>query len=192
MIRLQITAYQIQQVDEKQMKERLKRVELLNLTRELARLIQAGLPLYDALMALEEKYKGQTMDRLLLSLCDSIRSGLSLSQSLAKHPKVFNVLYQSMIANAEKTGKLSFALNELADLIAKQQHLRKKLLTALLYPAMLAGFCLVVLSSLLFYVIPSLKELFLDRELHPFTQIVFTLSEIACNAKSILAGLFLG
>jgi general secretion pathway protein F/type IV pilus assembly protein PilC len=106
------------------------------------------------------------------------------------HPKVFDLLYVSMVSNAEKTGRLSETLLELAEWIAKQIEVRKQLMAALLYPALLSGFCLVVLSSLLFYVVPSLKELFNGRDLHPLTEIVFAVSAFACNSKSLLLALF--
>src|SRR5690606_3689121 len=97
----------------------------------------------------------------------------------------------SMVANAEKTGSLSHALQELVEMLSKQEKVKKQLLTALLYPALLSGFCLIVLSSLLFYVIPSLKELFEGKDLHPFTKIVFATSALACKCKLILLVLFL-
>ncbi|PIS03296.1 MAG: hypothetical protein COT85_01040 [Chlamydiae bacterium CG10_big_fil_rev_8_21_14_0_10_42_34] len=192
LIRRQIAVVSIGSIDEKQIKERLSREDLLNLTREISRLLYAGLALFETLSALEEKYRGQKPHRLLLNLCDLVRSGYSLSQGLAKHPQVFDLLYISMVANAEKTGRMSEALKELADLISRQIHVRKQLLSALLYPALLGGFCLVVLSSLLFYVIPSLSELFDGRNLHPFTQIVFTASRVACNAKGLLVAVLIG
>jgi len=82
-------------------------------------------------------------------------------------------------------------LQELADMMARGMQFRKNLLAALLYPAILSGFCLIVLSSLLFYVVPSLQELFEGRDLHPFTKIVFAVSQFACNSKSSLAILFI-
>ncbi len=191
LIRRQIAVIQVQSVNKKRMKDQLSKTDLLNLTREIARLLGAGLPLFETLAALEEKYRNQKAHHLLIDLCDQVKSGLSFSQGLAKHPQVFDLLYVSMIANAEKTGRLGFALNELADLLSRQQQVRRTLLSALLYPALLTGFCLVVLSSLLFYVIPSLKELFDGRDLHPFTKIVFAASQFACNAKVPLAALFL-
>lgn len=190
LIRRQVVVLYLAISNEKKPRNLLSKTDVLNLTREIARLLQAGLPLFETLSALEEKYRGQKPHRLLLSLADLVRSGFTFSQSLAKHPEIFDLLYISMIANAEKTGRLSQALTELAELISRQLHVRKQLISALLYPALLSGFCLVVLSSLLFYVIPSLRELFDGRDLHPFTQIVFAASQFACNAKIPLALLF--
>jgi general secretion pathway protein F/type IV pilus assembly protein PilC len=187
LIRRQIAVLKIELLNEKQLSDfSIPKKELLNLTREMARLLQAGLPLFETLSALEEKYRGQKPSRLLMNLCDQVRNGLSFSQSLAKHPETFDILYISMVANAEKTGRLTQALNELAELLSKQQHLRKQIVSALLYPALLGSFCLIVLSSLLFYVIPSLRELFDGRDLHPFTKAVFAASSFACNSKIFL------
>jgi general secretion pathway protein F len=192
LVRKKISAFEVIPVSKKQAKESLNRTELLNLTREIARLLQSGLPLFESLAALEEKYQGQKAGRIILDLCDQVKSGASFSYALQRHSNTFDLLYTSMVANAEKTGSLAIALKELAELLSRQQKVKKQLVSALLYPAMLSSFCLVVLSSLLFYVIPSLRELFDGRDLHPFTQIVFTISDYACRMKEVLAILFAG
>lgn len=191
LIRRQIAVLEIHAVGDKEMKDRLNKSDVLNLTRELSRLLSAGLPLFEALSALEEKYLGQKQHRILLNLRDMVRTGYTFSQGLARHPQTFDLLYVSMVANAEKTGRLNIALDEIAQLIQKQIYVRKQLTSALLYPMILSTFCLVVLSSLLFYVIPSLKELFDGRDLHPFTKIVFAASQFACSAKGYLGFFFL-
>ena len=191
LVRLQIAAIRIDLLTAQQMRVRLKRQELLGLTREIARLLQAGIPLFETLSALEEKYRGQKLHNLLLDVCDQVRSGRSFSQALARHSNVFDLLFTAMIANAEKTGRLALALEEIAFLLSRQIQIQKQLLSALLYPCLLGAFCLVVLSSLLFFVIPSLRELFEGRDLHPFTRIVFACSEFACNAKIFLLILLL-
>lgn len=192
LIRREIAVIQIEALNQKQKRTLLTKSEILNLTREIARLLQAGLPLFETLSALEEKYQKQKTHCLLLDLCDKVRSGLSFSQALAEHSETFDLLYVGMIANAEKTGRLGAALEELAQLIHRQLQVRKQLTAALLYPALLTGFCLVVLSTLLFYVIPSLRELFEGRDLHPFTQIVFSASAFACRAKYFLFAFIFG
>ena len=166
----------------------LTSTDVLNFTRELARLLNAGIPLYESLSALEEKYRGQPAQQLLLELCEQVRSGHSFSTALSKHGNTFNLLYVAMIENAQRTGRLNEALEELSALLTKQQQIRKQLISALLYPTLLFSFCLFVLGALLFYVVPSLQELFEGRELHPFTKIVFGLSRFACNSKLLLLG----
>jgi general secretion pathway protein F len=168
-------------------KKPLSKKEVLSLTRELGRLIQAGLPLFEAIAVLEEKYRGQKPHKILLDTLEQVKTGHPLSRALSRHPSSFDILYVSMVANAEKTGRLAHCLTELAELIERQLYIRKQILTALLYPALLAVFSLVVLSTLLFFVIPSLQELFDGRSLHPFTQIVFAASRFACNSKIFLS-----
>lgn len=185
--RREILAIAITPLSQEQIGCVLKRSELMNLTREISRLLQAGMPLFEVLSALEEKYKGQKAHQLLLDLCDQVRSGRPFSESLSRHPKTFDLLYISMIANAEKTGRLKESLDELASWIAKGLEVRKQLVSALLYPSLLGGFCLFVLSALLFFVVPSMAELFEGRELHPFTIIVFAVSRFACDSKLFLA-----
>jgi general secretion pathway protein F/type IV pilus assembly protein PilC len=167
----------------------LKKGEILNFTKELARLLKAGLPLYESLAAMEEKYKGQKAQTLLLDLAEQVKSGTALSAALARHSKIFDLLYRAMVANAEKTGRLSESLDEVAHLLAKQQHVRKQMQGALVYPALLFGFCLFVFGALLFYVVPSLQELFEGRPLHPFTQIVFAASRIAVASQPFLVAI---
>ncbi|MDE3055200.1 MAG: type II secretion system F family protein [Verrucomicrobiota bacterium] len=184
LLRLRVIATKIEAVQKKE--KAFAREELLSLTREIGRLLQAGLPLYETLIALGEKYRGHKAEELLLSLGAKIKIGHSLSHALSCHPRAFDVLYISMVANAEKTGRLIPCFEELAQLLSRQMQVRKQIVGALLYPSLLAVFCLVVFSSLLFFVVPALKELFDDRELHPFTQIVFFVSDWACNSKVFL------
>ncbi len=160
----------------------LDKQEVLNWTRELSRLLKAGLPLYESLSAMEEKYRGQKGQPLLVDLCEQVRKGCSFSEALSQHSKTFDLLYISMISNAQKTGRLSAALDEIVILLSKQLEVKKQLINALLYPAILFVFCLFVLGALLFYVVPSLQELFEGRSLHPFTCLVFAASDFARNS----------
>jgi general secretion pathway protein F len=195
LVRRQVAAVKVNLLSEKQIRTVLSKKELLTLTSEIARLLQAGLPLFEALSALEEKYRGQKSHTLLLDLCDKVRSGQAFSLVLGRHKETFDLLYISMVANAEKTGRLVNALEEIAFLLRRQIEVKKQVVSALLYPSLLATFCLVILCSLLFFVVPSLRELFDGRDLHPFTKIVFACSAFACKTKGILlvlAILFIG
>jgi len=186
LIRRHVVALSIDSLSEKKNQIILSSKETLSLTRELTRLLQAGLPLFEALSALEEKYREQKTHKILLDCCEKIRSGHSFSSALSRHSKTFDLLYIAMVSNAEKTGKLAEALEELTVLLTRQLQIRKQVFSALLYPSLLSFFCLVVLSSLLFFVIPSLRELFEGRDLHIFTRIVFSASDFACNSTGFL------
>ncbi len=185
--RKQILAIHVALVKKAKMGCPLKRQDLQLLTREMARLLQAGLPLYETLAALEEKYRSHQAHSLLLDLCDQIRSGRQLSKAAEAHPLAFDPLCSAMIASAEKSGRLGAALEDLSKMLARELQMKKQLVSALLYPALLGGFCLIVLSALLFFVVPSLFELFEGRNLHPFTRVVFACSRAAVGAKGYLA-----
>ncbi len=148
----------------------------LAFTRELAQLLRAGLPLYESLVTIEEKYRRHKAHPLFLDLCDRLKRGLPLSAALENYPKTFDEVYISMVKAAEQTGSLAYTFDQLSLLLSKHQKLRKQLMAALTYPAFLGCFCLLVLFSLLFFVVPSMAELFEGRELHPVTQIVLNLS----------------
>ncbi len=150
----------------------------LSFTRELYQLLQAGLPLYESLVTIEEKYRKNKAHPFFLDACDSLRSGQSFSSILKRHPKTFDGIYLSMVGAAEQTGSLAQVFRQLSELLAKQQKLKKQLISALTYPAFLGAFCLFLVLGLLLFVIPSLQELFEGRRLHPLTECVLTISRI--------------
>jgi general secretion pathway protein F/type IV pilus assembly protein PilC len=149
---------------------------LLSFTREVAQLLKAGLPLYESLTTIEEKYRRHKAHSLFLDLCDHLKEGSSLSTALKRYPATFDRIYLSMVQVAEQSGNLAKVFDQLAQLISRQQKLKKQLSSALAYPSFLALFCFFILCGLLFFVIPSMKELFEDRALHPVTAIVLSIS----------------
>jgi general secretion pathway protein F len=152
---------------------------LLSFTRELGQLLQAGLPLYDCLVTIEEKYRHHKSHPLFLDLCDCLKVGHPLSFALKKYPKTFDPIYLSMVQAAEKTASLASIFQQLCTLLSRQQKLKKQLTSALIYPSFLGGFCFLLIIGLLYFVIPSLQGLFEGRNLHPMTSIVLSLSKFA-------------
>lgn len=154
----------------------LDRPLLLTFTRELAQLLQAGLPLYESLLTIEEKYRSHKCHPLFLDLCDRLKCGSSFSSILARYPKSFDSVYLALIKAGEEGGSLETVVQQLAELISRQQRLRKQLVAAFTYPSILFAFCLLVTIGLLVFVVPSLEELFEGRKLHPVTELVLGLS----------------
>jgi general secretion pathway protein F len=150
---------------------------LLTFTRELTDLLGAGLPLYESLLTIEEKYQKHRAHPLLLDICDRLKGGEALSTILKTYPKSFDPIYISMVESGEKTGSLSWAFSQLNSLIERKQKLKKQLLGAMAYPSFLAGFCFLMILGLLLFVIPSMRELFEGRQLHPLTQLVLSMSQ---------------
>ncbi len=164
----------------------LDRNLLLSFTKELGQLLRAGLPVYESLLTLEEKYRRHKSHSLFLDLCDRLKSGSSLSAALKQYPKTFDEIYLSMVSSAEQSGSLAQIFDQLSTLINKQQKLRKQLTSALIYPAFLGTFCFIVIFSLLLFVVPSMRDLFEGRPLHPITHIVLALSTFVNKAWPFL------
>ncbi len=149
---------------------------LVGFTRDLHVFLRAGLPLYDSLLTLEEKYRRTKLHPIFLDLCDQVKEGRLFSEALKDYPKIFDPVYLSLIRAGEESGSLQQSFAELEKLIGREQALKKKLSSAMIYPAFLGVFCLTVISVLLFFLIPSMSELFEERQLHPMTEAVLALS----------------
>ncbi len=177
------------------LKKRTKQLKLSNpllqsFTRELSQLLRAGLPLYESLVTIEEKYRKTTVHPLFLDLCDHLKAGALFSSILKRYPGSFGPIYLAMVQVGEKSGNLPFAIECLYQLLTKQQKLKKELLAALTYPALLGVFCFFIVCGLLFFMVPAMQELFEGRPLHPMTATVLALSRwLTCNASVLAATL---
>lgn len=156
----------------------LKGDNLLAFTMQLSQLINAGVPLYESLVALEEQYRNESYHRIILSLCDQIKAGMKLSDAMTVYPDSFNRLYCSMIAAGESVGALDVVLDRLGLFLSKQMKLKKQITTAMIYPAILASFSLLIIALLLGFVIPSIEEIFAGRTLNTFTTLVLSVSHV--------------
>lgn len=159
-------------------KQNLKGETLYAFTMQLSQLVNAGVPLYQSLVAIEEQYRTEPYHQIILSLCDQIKAGSSLSGAMAAYPNSFDKLYRSMITAGEQSGALNIVLDRLSLLLARQTKLKKQIITAMIYPGILASFCLLVIFLLLGFVVPSIEGIFEGRQLNGFTQLVLNISHI--------------
>jgi general secretion pathway protein F/type IV pilus assembly protein PilC len=164
------------QYEEKQKTARFSNQVLLAFTRDLAQLLKAGLPLYESLIAIQEKYHKHPAHSVFLDLCDKIKHGKHLSGALKGYPGIFDQIYISMVASAEETGTLTEVIVQLERLIYRQHQLKKQLVSAMIYPTFLISFCTIVVIALFFFLIPSMQQLFEGRPLHPMTQAILSTS----------------
>jgi general secretion pathway protein F/type IV pilus assembly protein PilC len=158
---------------------RLSGEQLVTFTALLAQLVDAGLPLHDSLIALEEQYRGEKFHAVITSLADQIKNGKGLSEAMQQHSRSFDKLYCAMVAAGETSGALSMVLNRLAAYLEKDQKLRRQIGTAMLYPSVLACFAVIVTGLLLFFVVPSIESVFEGRELNGYTQFILGISHLA-------------
>lgn len=163
---------------------------LLTFTQELAQLLHAGLPLYESLLTIEEKYVRHKAHAILLDFCDHLKEGHALSTALKRYPKIFDQIYLAMVQVAEQTGNMAEIFTQLAQLIERQHKLKKQLFAATAYPCLLGIFCIFLSLGLLLFVIPSMKELFEGRPLHPMTNIVLSISDwVNANGSKLAYGI---
>lgn len=157
-------------------KENLKGDNLVTFTVQLAQLVGAGVPLYQSIVALEEQSREDPYHRILLGICENIKSGVPLSVAMANYPGSFDRLYCGMIAAGESSGALELVLDKLAILLTKRNQVKKQIATAMIYPAILVSFSFLVILLLLGFVVPSIEGIFKDQELNAFTALVLGVS----------------
>lgn len=140
--------------------KKIKLKELSILTRQLATLVGAGLPLVSALQALSEQSDSLVTKRIVLQIKEKVEEGSSLAKAIALFPSSFPHLYINMVASGEESGTLDAVLENLADYLEAQLELRRKISSALFYPILMFCFCTLVVIGLLAFIVPTIVEIF--------------------------------
>src|SRR2546428_7487841 len=135
---------------------------LTTFTRQLATLVDAGLPLLRGLRVLEKQEKNPTLKSIVSELALSIEGGSTFSEALAQHPKVFNRLYVNMVKAGELGGVLEVVLSRLADFMEKAQKIKGKVIAAMFYPCAVMVVACVILTVLMGRVVPRSNDIFKD------------------------------
>jgi type IV pilus assembly protein PilC len=152
---------------------------LTTFTRQLATLVDAGLPLLRGLRVLEKQERSATLKRILGELALAIEGGSTFSEALAQHPKVFNRLFVNMVKAGELGGVLEVVLKRLAEFSEKAQKIKGKVKAALFYPVAVLFVAMGILTLLLVFVIPRFKEVFSNMgvKMPGFTLFVLAVSD---------------
>ena len=153
---------------------------LTTFTRQLATLVDAGLPLLRGLRVLEKQERNATLKGILAELATSIEGGSTFSEALAQHPKVFNRLFINMVKAGELGGVLEVVLKRLAEFSEKAQKIKGKVKAALFYPIAVLIVAIGIMVLLMVFVIPRFKEVFsgMGFKLPWFTTFVMDISDI--------------
>jgi type IV pilus assembly protein PilC len=151
---------------------------MVTFTRQLSILQDAGLPILRSLKILEEQSKPGALKNGLIDVCDEIEGGASLSEAMSKSPKVFDRLYVNMIKAGEAGGSLELILRRLAEFRERTQSLKNKIVGAMLYPIMVVGFTICILTFIMLFIIPQFKDMFEEFgiELPAATQLLIAIS----------------
>src|SRR4026207_1285333 len=153
--------------------------DLVVFTRQLATMLDAGLAMVQSLQALAEQTSNKVMRDVIKDVCVRVEGGDSFSQGLVKHPKVFNRLYVCMVDAGEKGGLLAEILARLATFLENTARLRKKVKSAMMYPAVVTFVAITITIFLLVKVVPVFGEIFsgFGAKLPAPTQFLISLSE---------------
>ncbi|MBN2144992.1 MAG: type II secretion system F family protein [Candidatus Aureabacteria bacterium] len=154
--------------------------DLVTFTRQMATMIDAGLPLLQALRIMSEQLDNINFRIVVNEISDDIEGGASFSDALVKHPKAFDGLYCAMIRVGEASGMFAEILNKVATYLEEASRLKRKVKSALIYPTVVSGMAFLITTLLLIKVVPVFKEIFegFGAELPAATQVVVDISDI--------------
>lgn len=174
--------------------QRVKPKQLMVYTRQLATLINAGLPLLRGLQVILKQETQPVLNRATSSVIESIQSGSTLAEALSQHPKIFNRLYVNMVKAGELGGVMDVVLNRLAEFMEKAQRIRNKVISAMVYPIVVLLMAMLIVAFLMVVIIPKFEAIFSDllgdAGLPWLTQLVMNASEsFASRAPFVIVGI---
>jgi len=162
---------------------RVKSKILTTFTRQLATLVQAGLPLLRGLRVLQKQERNANLKGIIGELSVAIEGGSTFSEALAQHPKVFNRLFVNMVKAGEIGGVLEVVLKRLSEFMEKAQKIKGKIIAAMFYPCAVMVVATAIMGVLMVFVIPKFKDIFAGtlgggRTLPGFTLFVLNVSDM--------------
>ncbi|HCY63469.1 MAG TPA: type II secretion system protein GspF [Oxalobacteraceae bacterium] len=163
--------------------DKLSTVEIALFTRQLASLLEAGLPLEQSFTALLEQAERTYVRDLIASIRSEVMAGSSLSDALAQHPRDFPDIYRALVASGEQIGQLSRVLSRLADYIERRNSLVQKVRLAFTYPAIVTVVAFAIVIFLLTYVVPQIVSVFANtkQKLPLLTVMMLAISDFVRN-----------
>jgi type IV pilus assembly protein PilC len=174
--------------------KRVKPAELTVLSRQLSTMISSGMTLLRAFYVLEEQVENQLLRETISGVREDIEAGLSFSDALERHPKVFNPLYVAMVRAGEAGGVLEDSLERIADQLEKDDSLRRQVKSAMAYPTVVLSFALIVLIAMIAFIVPVFVGVFKDfgGQLPLITRFTVGLSDLVTGSWYILLALAIG
>jgi len=172
-------------------KPKVKAKNLAIFTRQLATMVDAGLPLVQSLDILADQEENPTLKEILNSVKEDVEGGLTFAAALKKHPKAFNDLYTNMVVAGEEAGTLDIILNRLSEFIEKAEALRRKVKSAMMYPAIVTFVAVVVVGILMVFVIPTFEKMVREahQQLPGLTQFMVDMSKFIRSHILIAIGM---
>ncbi len=155
-------------------KSRIKPVQLMHISRQLAAYTRAGIPILDAIQDIADSADKRSVKRVMEEIGEELRGGARLTEAFSKHPKDFPVYYLGILQSAELTGQLDTVLDQLASYLSRDLEARRKLKGAMIYPSIIAAMAVLTVVVLTLFVLPQFKVFFesLNAELPLPTRIL--------------------
>jgi type IV pilus assembly protein PilC len=149
-------------------------------TRQLATLVDAGLPLLRGLQVLNRQEKNSVLKRAIGEMAESIEAGSTFAEALSQHPRIFNKLFVNMAKAGEIGGVLDLVLKRLSEFMEKAQKIKSKIIGAMVYPIVVLIMAFAILTLLMLYIVPKFQDIFKDllegKALPALTQFVMAVS----------------
>ncbi len=158
---------------------KISSAELALITRQLATLVESGLPIEESLVAVAEQCEKNRIKSMIMGVRSKVTEGYSLAESMAEYSQIFNHLFRAMVAAGEKSGHLDKVLNRLADYTEQRQQMRSQIIQALIYPIIMLVVAFGVITILLTAVVPKIVGQFehMGENLPTTTQILIASSD---------------
>ena len=173
-------------------RKKVKSKILMIFTRQLATLIDSGLPLLRSLNVLEKQERDKVLKNTINKVADSVQSGSTFSDALALHPRIFNDLYVNMVKAGEVGGVLELVLTRLSEFQEKAAKIKNKIIAAMVYPGIVMTMAVAIMGFLLVFIVPRfeviLHDLLGDKPLPPVTRFVIGASDFAKNHGLVILG----
>src|SRR6266478_5034148 len=173
-------------------RKKVKSKVMMIFTRQLATLIDSGLPLLRSLNVLAKQERDKVLKRTINKVADSVQSGSTFSDALALHPRIFNDLYVNMVKAGEVGGVLELVLNRLSEFQEKAAKIRNKVIAAMVYPGIVMTMAVSIMCFLLVFIVPRFEMIFHDllgdKPLPPVTRFVLAVSDFMQHRALILVG----
>jgi type IV pilus assembly protein PilC len=173
-------------------RKKVKPKILMIFTRQLATLIDSGLPLLRSLTVLAKQERDKVLKKTINKLADSVQGGNTFSDALALHPRIFNNLYVNMVKAGEVGGVLELVLNRLSEFQEKAAKVKNKVVAAMVYPIIVMTMAVGIMGFLLVFIVPKFEAIFHDmlgdKPLPVITQFVIGASDFVKNHGLVLLG----
>jgi len=164
-------------------KQTVSTMQLALATRQLATLLNSGMPLVDSLRALAEQLESPILKETITAVREKVTEGSTLNQTLENYPKIFPKLFIRMIRSGEASGTLDIVLLRLSEILEGQALLQRKILSAMTYPILMLFLCFGVILILLGFVVPQISQIFKDQK-----KVLPLPTQIVVNASDFIRG----